>query len=270
MPGAKRRGAHQCKQRRADVGLQRLQQRHPQRPRCVGKGARPVHISRHALRQPRPRQPAGVDQRRVLGHKLKPRHLGLVRPGGEKPAVGKPVVQLHSPAEEGVVVEVEKPLRQARDAVDIGLDVARVEQRQRCRRDDVAVIHHRQARPVGQPVRPLPVGDDVNMAVAGEKTLQRPQAVAQLVVVAVAALDVAKRRTAVWQCRSAGSLLGCGRLGGHLAGRHPLGGRLPALAPGRVVAIDPEIDHIDKITARGRQGAGLRHHCGAFVSGAGV
>lgn|GEM_PF-4396489 len=215
------------------------QHRAQHRPRCVGKGAQragPAHgLALQRRRrlggtglEPLDRTPAGVGLEGIPGMHGPGADGRLVGPGGKYAPIEEPFCRAHRGAEEDIVVEIEEALGQARNAVHIGLDMGRVEGRQRRRRDQVAVVDEGQPPAGAQPGRRLGVGHDIDLAVLGKVALERAQAVAQLIVVAEAALDIA--------------------IGGQAAlalGRLPGGGSAALAAPSRVIAVDPQVDDVD-------------------------
>ena len=90
------------------------------------------------------------------------------------------------------------------------------------------MVHHGEPLGALQPGRRLPVGDDVDVTVVWKEALQRAQAVAQLVVVAKAAFDIAKGRNR------------------HAAGVAEILQSLSPLGPpARVLTVYPEVNNVD-------------------------
>ena len=108
------------------------------------------------------------------------------------------------------------------------LDVARIEGGQRSLGHQIAVVYQCQTVRGAQPIRRLGIGDDVNMAVLGEKLFQGTQAVAQLMVVTKTPLHIAVTR------HGSASVLGQLRQSDFTLG-----------SPNGVIAIDPQVHHID-------------------------
>ena len=130
-------------------------------------------------------------------------------------------------------------------------NVARVKGRQRGLGHQLTVVHQRQSVRGAQPVRRLRIGHDVHMAVLREKFLQRPQAVAQFMVVPKAALHIAVTRH------------GRARVAGQL--------RQSSLAlgsPARIVAVHPQINHVNRLVGQ-MVHASVRWVCGHSGGGAG-
>ena len=127
VPDPKHGRAHHGKQigRQAFKLVQHGAQQGPWR---VGKGAVSVRVGAvcRGLTQPLARQAAGVFQRGGIGAHGLLADRRFVGPTHVQAAVPEPVGQVNRGAKKHIVVEVKKPLRQAFNMVDIGLDMARV------------------------------------------------------------------------------------------------------------------------------------------------
>ena len=93
------------------------------------------------------------------------------------------------------------------------------------------MVNNREARVSAQPVRGLPVCDQVDVAVVRKKLCKRPQTVTQLIIVTKAAFYIA---------------VGCQIL--LYRSRKAVSRVVPPRAPSRIVAIHPQIHNVDKIT----------------------